>query len=82
MENFGQAMPISAVSLLTALLQRQQVYACFIDFRKAYDSVLYNGMFHKLSTIINGSYTPDSEHILEIAVCSKFNSHYMKFSFA
>ena len=30
MENFGQAMPVSAVPLLTALLQ--QVYACFIDF--------------------------------------------------
>ena len=34
MENFGQAMPVSAVPLLTALLQRQQVYACFIDCQK------------------------------------------------
>ena len=39
MENFGLAMPVSAVLLLTALLQRQQVYAYFIDFQKAYDSV-------------------------------------------
>ena len=31
-------MPVSAVPLLTALLKRQQVYACFIDFQKAYDS--------------------------------------------
>ena len=47
MENFGQARPA---------LQRQQVYACFIDFQKAYDSVWHNGMFHKLSTKINGSF--------------------------
>ena len=39
MENFGQAMPVSAVPVLTALLQRQQVYACFIEFQYAYDSV-------------------------------------------
>ena len=56
MENFGQAFPVSAVPVLTALLQRQQVYACFIDFQKAYDSVWYNDMFHKLSTTINGSF--------------------------
>ena len=55
MENFGQAMPVSAVPLLTALLQRQQAYACFTDFQKAYDSIWYNSMFHKLSTEINGS---------------------------
>ena len=55
MENFGQAMPVSAVPLLTALLQRQQVYACFIDFQKAYNPVWHNGMFHKLGTKISGS---------------------------
>ena len=65
-------MPVSAVPLLTALVDRQQVYACFIDFQKAYDSVWHNGMFYKLSTKIKAlSYTPDSEHILEIAMCSK-----------
>ena len=51
MDNFGQAMPVSAVLLLTALLERQQVYACFIGFQWAYDSVWYDGMFHKLSTL-------------------------------
>ena len=56
MDNFGQAMPVSAVPLLMALLQPQQVYAYFIDFQKAYDSVWNNGMFHKLSTKINGSF--------------------------
>ena len=72
MENFAQAMPVSVVPLLTALLQRQQVYACFIDFQKAYDSVWHNGMF--ISLVLKSvalSYTPDSEHILEIAMCSK-----------
>ena len=56
MENFGQAMPVSTVPLLTALLQPQQVYAYFIDFQKAHDSVWHNGMFHKLGTKINGSF--------------------------
>ena len=56
MEKFGQAMSVSAVPLLTALFQRQQVCACFIDFQKAYDSVHYN-MFHKLSTKISGSFS-------------------------
>ena len=41
MDNFGQAMPVSAVPLLKTLLQRQQVYAC---------------MFHKLLTKINGTF--------------------------
>ena len=56
MEKFGQAMPVWTVQLQKALLQHQQVYACFIDFQKAYDSVWHNGMFHKLSTKINGSF--------------------------
>ena len=56
MEKFGQAMPVSAVPLMTALFQRQQVYVCLIDFQKAYDSVWHNGMFQKLSTKISGSF--------------------------
>ena len=47
MENFCQAMPVSVVPLLTALLQRKEVYACFIDFQKTYESVWHNGMFHE-----------------------------------
>ena len=70
MENLGQARPVSAVPLLTALLQRQQVYACFVHFQKAYDSAWPNGMFHKLKSMAL-SHTPDSEHILKIAMCSK-----------
>ena len=56
----------------TALPQRKQVYARFIDFQKVYDSVWRNGMF--LSLVLKSialSYTPDSRHILEIAMCSK-----------
>ena len=65
MENFGHSMPVSAVPLLTALLECQQVYACFIDFQKAYDSVWHNGMFHKITTKISAfPYAPDSEHML------------------
>ena len=72
MENFGQAMPVSAVPLLTVLLQRQQVYACFTDFQKAYDSVWCNGMFHKLSTKISGSFLYTwFRTFLEIVMCNK-----------
>ena len=55
MENFCQVMLVSAVPLLIASALTS-IYACFIDFQKAYDSVSHNGMFHKLSTKINGSF--------------------------
>ena len=67
MENFGQVMPVSAVPFLTALLQRQQVFACFFDFR-------YSTMVCLIDLVLQSmvlSYTPDREHILEIAMCSK-----------
>ena len=73
MENFGQAMPVSALPLLTSLFQRQQVCACFIDFQKAY-LILYGTMISFTSLVLKSmglSYTPDSEHILEIAMCNK-----------
>ena len=75
MENFGQAMPVPAVPLLTALPQRQQVYACFI-------SVWCNGMFHKLSTKINGSFFLIYliQNIFQrLLYVVKINSHCMKF---
>ena len=28
--------------------QKQKVYACFIDFRKAFDSVWHKGLFHRI----------------------------------
>ena len=56
MGNFGQAMPVSVVPLLTALLHRQRAYAYFIEFQQAYDFVQHNVMFHKLSTKINDSF--------------------------
>ena len=36
----------------TYKLKRKPIFACFIDFRKAYDSVWREGLFYKL--IING----------------------------
>ena len=50
------------------MLRINLVYVCFIDFQKACDSVWHNGMF--INLILKSmalSYTPDSEHILEIA---------------
>ena len=33
----------------------KQVFACFIDFKKAYDSIWHNGLFYKLNNMeING----------------------------
>ena len=29
----------------------KQVYACFIDFKKAYDSIWHNGLFYKLNNM-------------------------------
>ena len=34
----------------------RQVFAYFIDFQKAHESVWHNGMFHKRNTKINGSF--------------------------
>ena len=68
MENFGQAMFLSAVPLLTALFQRQQIYACFIDFQKAYEMVCFINLVLKSMAL---SHTHDSEHILEIIMCYK-----------
>ena len=48
------------------------VYPCFINFQKAYASVWKKWCF--ISVVLKSvalSYTPDSEHILEIAMCSK-----------
>ena len=68
MENFGQAMSVSAVPLLTALFQRPQVCACSIDFQKAYETVCFINLVLKSMVL---SHTPDSEHILQIVMCSK-----------
>ena len=69
MENFGQTlMPLSSLLLLTALLQRQQVYVCFIDFQKAYEMVCFINLVLKSRAL---SHRPDSEHILKIVMCGK-----------
>ena len=76
METFGQAMPGSAVPLLTALLQCQQVYACSMRASLTFKThkTLYGTMVSFISLVLKSmalSYIPDSEHILEIAMCSK-----------
>ena len=38
-------------------IKKQNVYLCFIDFRKAFDRVWHTGLFHKLQNIgINGKF--------------------------
>ena len=74
MEHFGQAMPVSAVPLLTVLLQRQQVYACGVSFTFKRHMTLYGTMVCFISLLLKSmalSHAPDSEHIIEITTCSK-----------
>ena len=57
MEKFGQAMPVYIGRTASDGLASAPISICiFIDFQKAYDSVWLNGMFHKLSTKVNGSF--------------------------
>ena len=73
MGNFGQAMPVSAVPLLMALLQCQQLcMRVSLTFKR--HTTLYGTMVCFISSVLKSmglSYAPDSEHILEIATCSK-----------
>ena len=80
MENFGKAMSVSAVPLLTALLQRNKYMCVSLTFKR--HMTLYGTMVCFISLVrksIALSYTFDSEHILEIAMCNKINSHHIKF---
>ena len=66
------AMPVLAVPLLTTLLQRQQYMHVSLTFER--HMTLYGTMICFINLVLKSmalSYTPDSEHILEIAMCSR-----------
>ena len=64
MGNFGQAMPVSVVPLLTALLHRQRAYRTSLSFNR--HMTLYSTMVCFINLVLKSmtlSYTPDPEHI-------------------
>ena len=54
----------------------KKLYSCFVDFRKAFDSVWHNGLFHKLESMgINGNFLDLIKSIYKYTKCAvKINS--------
>ena len=50
---------------------RGKIYACFVDFRKAFDSVWHNGLFHKLEKLnIMGNFLYVLKNMYSQTLCS------------
>ena len=65
-------MPVWAVPFLTALLQHHKYRPVSLTFNR--HMTLYGTMVCFISLVLKSMalcYTPDSEHILEIVMCSK-----------
>lgn len=58
-----------------------KIYACFVDFKKAYDSVWHKGLFHKLKNFnIQGSFLKIIEDIYSKSFCAvKINNQRTNF---
>ena len=49
----------------------KKLYACFVDFQKAFDSVWHEGMFRKLENLgINGNFLNLIKHIYKSMTCN------------
>ena len=74
MEKFGKAMPVSAVPLLTALLQRQEVYACFTDFQKAYYALINRarGPYEEIFVLTFKAYGPNAVRFMRLECQNKY----------
>ena len=50
-------LTIKSVVKKYVTIGKKKMYACFVDFKKAFDSVWHNGLFHKLEFLgINGNF--------------------------
>ena len=51
--------------------EKGKLYACFVDFKKAYDSVWHKGLFHKLDSLgINGTFSDLIKDMYSKTLCS------------
>ena len=51
--------------------KNKKLYACFVDFQKAFDSVWHEGMFRKLENLgINGNFLNLIKHIYKSMTCN------------
>ena len=52
-------------------MRNGKVYSCFIDFKKAYDSVWHEGMYAKLESLnINGKFLEIIKNMFEKSNCA------------
>ena len=71
-ENFGQAMPVPAVSLWRPCFSANKYMRLSLTFKR--HMTLYGTMVCFVSLVLKSmalSYTPNSEHVLAIATFSK-----------
>ena len=61
----------SLISERVSSVNKGRIYGCFVDFRKAYDSVWYDGLLTKLSALnIKGSFLNILEDMYSKSSCA------------
>ena len=59
------------INSYTRTRKNKKLYACFVDFRKAYDSVWHDGLFSKLELMnINGNFLEIIRNLYSKSICA------------